>query len=60
MTSEQRKFAEYLHERARELSEVALLNGFPVAAQCFDMARLEVELALKANPAVNGLTNGSP
>ena len=52
MTLEQRKIAEYLHERAKKLAEIALRNGFPVAAQCFDMAALETELAIKPGASV--------
>jgi uncharacterized membrane protein len=59
MTLEQRKIAEYLHERAKKLADVALCNGFPVAAQCFEMAALETELAIKSGTgAVIGSAKG--
>lgn len=51
MTLEQWKIAQYLNDRAKKLTEIALLNGFPVAAYCFDMAALETELAVRSGGA---------
>ena len=51
MTLEQWKIAQYLNDRAKKLTEIALFNGFPVAAYCFDMAALETELAVKSGGA---------
>ena len=45
MTPEQAKTAQYLHDMAKELAEIAFHNDLPVAARCFEMAALETQPA---------------
>ena len=45
MTPAQAKAAEYLHDMAKELAEIAFFNALPVAARCFEMAALETQPA---------------
>jgi len=52
MTPAQAKAAEYLHDMANELAQIAFINALPVAARCFEMAALEVEFAIEPSTAV--------
>ena len=45
MTPARAQAAEYLHDMAEELAQIALINALPVAAHCFAMAALDTKAA---------------